>query len=451
MDYEWLSIAMFVVALVLLAAGYPVAFTLGGVSLLFSVLPTAISWVDPEIFVDPSLLASMPQQIFTTMLSYTLLAIPYFIFMGAMLEKSGLAEQLLETIGILFGPIRGGLALAVVFVGALLAATTGVVAASVVAMGLISLPVMLRYNYSKELTVGVIAASGTLGQIIPPSVVLVVLGDQLGVPVGDLFLGALLPGLMIAGLFALHVIVVAFLKPEAAPALPTSVRNIQGKDLALRVVKVLIPPLVLIFLVLGSIFWGIATPTEAGALGALGATVLAWVSGQCSWKRLLEVADSTLRITSMVMLILVGSRAFSLVFVGLGGNALVADVLQNLPGGKISFLLVSMLTVFLLGFFIDFFEIAFIVVPIFRPIAQALEMDLLWYGILLGVNLQTSFLTPPFGFALFYLRGVAPPEIKTSDIYRGAIPFIVLQLIVLVILVRFPEIVTFLPSLKPAP
>jgi len=450
MDYEWLSIAMFVVALVLLSMGYPVAFTLGGVSLLFSALPTAISWIDPEIFVDPSLLASMPQQIFTTMLSYTLLAIPYFIFMGAMLEKSGLAEQLLETIGILFGPIRGGLALAVVFVGALLAATTGVVAASVVAMGLISLPVMLRYNYSKELTTGVIAASGTLGQIIPPSVVLVVLGDQLGVPVGDLFLGALLPGLMIAGLFALHVITVAILKPEAAPALPASVRNIQGKALAIRVIKVLIPPLVLIFLVLGSIFWGIATPTEAGALGALGATILAWVNGQCSRKRLLEVADSTLRITSMVMLILVGSRAFSLVFVGLGGNTLVSDVLQNLPGGKISFLLVSMLTVFLLGFFIDFFEIAFIVVPIFRPIAQALEMDLLWYGILLGVNLQTSFLTPPFGFALFYLRGVAPPEIKTSDIYRGVIPFIVLQLIVLVILVQFPEIVTFLPSLKPA-
>lgn len=451
MDYEWLSIAMFVVALVLLSIGYPVAFTLGGVALLFSVLPTAISWVDPEIFVDPSLLASMPQQIFTTMLSYTLLAIPYFIFMGAMLEKSGLAEQLLETIGILFGPIRGGLALAVVFVGALLAATTGVVAASVVAMGLISMPVMLRYNYSKELTTGVIAASGTLGQIIPPSVVLVVLGDQLGVPVGDLFLGALLPGLMIAGLFALHVIAVAILKPEAAPALPASVRNIQGKALAIRVIKVLIPPLVLIFLVLGSIFWGIATPTEAGALGALGATLLALVNGQCSWRRLLEVADSTLRITSMVMLILVGSRAFSLVFVGLGGNALVSDVLQNLPGGKIGFLLVSMLTVFLLGFFIDFFEIAFIVVPIFRPIAQAMEMDLLWYGILLGVNLQTSFLTPPFGFALFYLRGVAPPEIKTSEIYRGAVPFIILQLIVLVILVQFPEIVTFLPSLKPAP
>lgn len=451
MDYDWLSIAMFGVALVLLSAGYPVAFTLGGVALLFSVLPTAISWVDPEIFVDPNLLASMPQQIFDTMLSYTLLAIPYFIFMGAMLEKSGLAEKLLETIGILFGPIRGGLALAVVFVGALLAATTGVVAASVVAMGLISLPIMLRYNYSKELTAGVIVASGTLGQIIPPSVVLVVLGDQLGVPVGDLFLGALIPGLMIAGMFALHIIIVSIFKPEAAPALPLSVREMQGKELALRVVKVLIPPLALIFLVLGSIFWGIATPTEAGALGALGAIILAWANGQFSLKRLFEVSESTLRITSMVMLILVGSRAFSLVFVGLGGNALVSDILQNLPGGKISFLGVSMLTVFLLGFFIDFFQIAFIVVPIFRPIAQALDIDLLWYGILLGVNLQTSFLTPPFGFALFYLRGVAPPEIKTSEIYRGAIPFIVLQLIVLVILVQFPEIVTFLPSLQTTP
>lgn len=451
MDYDWLSIAMFGVALVLLSAGYPVAFTLGGVALLFSVLPTAISWVDPEIFVDPNLLASMPQQIFDTMLSYTLLAIPYFIFMGAMLEKSGLAEKLLETIGILFGPIRGGLALAVVFVGALLAATTGVVAASVVAMGLISLPIMLRYNYSKELTAGVIVASGTLGQIIPPSVVLVVLGDQLGVPVGDLFLGALIPGLMIAGMFALHIIIVSIFKPEAAPALPLSVREMQGKELALRVVKVLIPPLALIFLVLGSIFWGIATPTEAGALGALGAIILAWANSQFSLKRLFEVSESTLRITSMVMLILVGSRAFSLVFVGLGGNALVSDILQNLPGGKISFLGVSMFTVFLLGFFIDFFQIAFIVVPIFRPIAQALDIDLLWYGILLGVNLQTSFLTPPFGFALFYLRGVAPPEIKTSEIYRGAIPFIALQLIVLVILVQFPEIVTFLPSLQTTP
>lgn len=450
MDYNWLSLAMFVVALVLLSAGYPVAFTLSGVALLFSMLPTAISWVDPEILVDPNLLA-MPQEIFATMLSNTLLAIPYFIFMGAMLEKSGLAEKLLETIGILFGPIRGGLALAVVFVGALLAATTGVVAASVVAMGLISLPIMLRYNYSKELTAGVIVASGTLGQIIPPSVVLVVLGDQLGVPVGDLFLGALIPGLMIAGMFALHIIMVAIFKPEAAPALPLSVREIQGKELALRVIKVLIPPLALIFLVLGSIFWGIATPTEAGALGALGAILLAWANGEFSLKRLFEVSESTLRITSMVMLILIGSRAFSLIFIGLGGNILVSDGLQNLPGGELSFLIVSMLTVFLLGFFIDFFQIAFIVVPIFRPIAQSLDMDLLWYGILLGVNLQTSFLTPPFGFALFYLRGVAPPEIKTSDIYRGAIPFIVLQLIVLVLLVQFPEIVTFLPSLKSAP
>lgn len=450
MDYNWLSLAMFVVALVLLSAGYPVAFTLSGVALLFSMLPTAISWIDPEILVDPNLLA-MPQEIFATMLSNTLLAIPYFIFMGAMLEKSGLAEKLLETIGILFGPIRGGLALAVVFVGALLAATTGVVAASVVAMGLISLPIMLRYNYSKELTAGVIVASGTLGQIIPPSVVLVVLGDQLGVPVGDLFLGALIPGLMIAGMFALHIIIVAIFKPEAAPALPLSVREIQGKELALRVIKVLIPPLALIFLVLGSIFWGIATPTEAGALGALGAILLAWANGEFSLKRLFEVSESTLRITSMVMLILIGSRAFSLIFIGLGGNILVSDALQNLPGGELSFLIVSMLTVFLLGFFIDFFQIAFIVVPIFRPIAQSLDMDLLWYGILLGVNLQTSFLTPPFGFALFYLRGVAPPEIKTSDIYRGAIPFIILQLIVLVLLVQFPELVTFLPSLKSAP
>lgn len=461
LDPQWLGPAMFAAALVLLILGYPVAFSLGGVAILFALIGSSLevfddvmSYVMPlgdrlEVF-DFNLLTAMPERIFGMMSNYTLLAIPYFIFMGSMLEKSGLAEKLLETIGILFGPLRGGLALAVIFVGAMLAATTGVVAASVVAMGLISLPIMLRYGYNKELATGVIVASGTLGQIIPPSVVLVVLGDQLGVSVGDLFLGALLPGLMISGAFALHVVVVSLIKPECAPALPPEVRDVQGAALLRRVITVMIPPLILILLVLGSIFFGFATPTEAGALGAFGAVLLAWANGQFTAPKLVEVSDATLRITSMVMMILIGSTAFSLVFRGLDGDRFMFDLLTNLPGGQLGFLFVSMLTVFLLGFFIDFFEIAFIVVPLFVPIARSLDIDLIWYGVLLGVNLQTSFLTPPFGFALFYLRGVAPPEVKTPDIYRGAIPFIILQLIVLVLLVAFPDIVSFLPSLTPS-
>ncbi|MGC1248100.1 MAG: TRAP transporter large permease subunit [Spirulinaceae cyanobacterium] len=441
MGTEWLSPFMFIGALILLSLGYPVAFSLGGVAILFAVIGFSLGAF------NPSLLNAMPQRIFGIMGNFTLLAIPYFIFLGAMLEKTGIAEKLLETMGILFGRLRGGLALAVVIVGALLAASTGVVAATVVAMGLISLPIMLRYNYNKELATGVIAASGTLGQIIPPSVGLVVLGDQLGVPVGKLFVGSLIPGLLMAGAFALHVIIAAFLKPEIAPALPPEVRNISGKKLALRILKVMIPPLLLIFLVLGSIFFGIATPTEAGAVGSLGTIILAAANRKLSWVALKQVCDATLRVTSMVMFILLGSTAFSLVFRGLGGDTFMSEILTNLPGGSWGFLVVSMLTVFLLGFFIDFFEIAFIVIPIFAPVAQKLGIDLVWYGVILGANLQTSFLTPPFGFALFYLRGVAPPEIKTQEIYRGVIPFILLQLLVLVLIITFPQIVNFLPSL----
>jgi tripartite ATP-independent transporter DctM subunit len=441
--YEWLGPTMFAAALVFLALGYPVAFSLGGVSILFSLLGISLG-----VF-DPVFLTALPQRIFGTMSNYTLVAIPYFIFMGGMLERSGLAEQLLETVGILFGKLRGGLALAVVLVGALLAATTGVVAATVVAMGLISLPIMLRYNYNKELAAGVIAASGTLGQIIPPSIVLVVLGDQLGVSVGDLFIGSVIPGLLIAGAFAAHILIVAWLKPEAAPALPLSVRSLGGRALGVRVLKAMVPPLVLILLVLGSIFWGIATPTEAGALGALGATGLAWMGGKMTPETLGQVSDTTLKVTTMVIFILLGSTAFSLVFRGLNGDQFMFDVLANLPGGQVGFLTVSMLTVFVLGFFIDFFEIAFIVVPLFVPVAQSLDIDLVWYGVILGTNLQTSFLTPPFGFALFYLRGVAPPELTTNQIYRGVIPFILLQLLVLVLLIAFPQIVGFLPSLNP--
>ena len=442
MSYDWLGIVMFAGALVLLSLGYPVAFSLGGVAILFGIVGVMFG-----VF-DPIFLTAMPQRIFGIMANYTLLAIPYFIFLGSMLEKTGIAEKLLETMGILFGRIRGGLALAVVIVGALLAASTGVVAATVVAMGLISLPIMLRYGYNKQLATGVIVASGTLGQIIPPSVVLVVLGDQLGISVGDLFLGSLIPGLLMATVFALHVMLVAFLNPEAAPALPAEVRNIGGKALMERVAKVMLPPLLLILLVLGSIFFGIATPTEAGAVGSLGAIMLAAFNRRLNWAALKQVCDTTMRITTMVIFILLGSTAFSLVFRGLNGDRFMFDLLANLPGGTIGFLIVNMLTIFFLGFFIDFFEIAFIVIPIFAPVAQSLGLDLVWYGVIIGANLQTSFLTPPFGFALFYLRGVAPNEVKTEDIYRGAIPFILLQLLVLFLIITFPQLVSFIPSLS---
>lgn len=441
LDYEWLGPLMFVGALVFLSLGYPVAFSLGGVAILFGLIGISLG-----VF-DPIFLTAMPQRIFGIMANYTLLAIPYFIFIGSMLERSGIAENLLETMGILLGRLRGGLALAVVIVGALLAATTGVVAATVVAMGIISLPIMLRYGYSKELATGVIAASGTLGQIIPPSVVLVVLGDQLGVSVGNLFIGSVIPGLMMAGAFALHVLIVSFLKPEVAPALPEEVRAIGAKALSKRVFQVMVPPLILILLVLGSIFFGIATPTEAGAVGSLGAIALAAANRQLSWASLQQVCDVTLRISSMVIFILFGSTAFSLVFRGLNGDQFMFDVLANLPGGEVGFLVVSMTVVFILGFFIDFFEIAFIIVPLFVPVAQQLGLDLVWYGVVLGANLQTSFLTPPFGFALFYLRSVAPPEVTTGDIYRGAVPFVLLQLLVMLLIIVFPGLVSFLPSL----
>ncbi|WP_017662883.1 TRAP transporter large permease [Baaleninema simplex] len=437
---EWLGISMFFGALVLLLLGYPVAFTLGGVAILFSLIGVATGTF------SFSLWGSFPLQVFNTMSNYTLLAIPYFIFMGAMLEKSGIAERLLETIGILFGRIRGGLALAVVLVGALLAATTGVVAATVVAMGLISLPIMLRYGYNKELATGVIAASGTLGQIIPPSVVLVVLGDQLGISVGDLFVGSMIPGLLMTGVFAVHVLAIATIRPDAAPALPPEVRNMRGRDLGMRVLNAMVPPLLSIVLVLGSILFGFATPTEAGGVGSVGAILLAAANHQLSWDSLQRVGDATLRITSMVVFILLGSAAFSLVFRGLRGEQVIQNALGNLPGGEVGFLAASMAIVFFLGFFIDFFQIAFIIVPLFAPVAQQFGMDMVWYGVVLGANLQTSFLTPPFGFALFYLRGITPPEVKTQDIYRGVIPFVLLQILVLVAIVRFPAIVSWLPS-----
>lgn len=439
---DWLGPAMFAGALTLLSLGYPVAFALGGVAILFGLIGIAIG-----VF-DPIFLTAMPQRIFGIMNNFTLLAIPYFIFMGAMLEKSGIAEDLLETMGALFGRVRGGLAVAVVVVGALLAATTGVVAATVVTMGLISLPTMLRYGYNKDLASGVIAASGALGQIIPPSIVLVVLADQLGISVGDLFLGSVIPGLMMAGAFVIHVLAIALIRPDLAPALPAELIDIRGKALFTKIVKVMLPPLALILLVLGSIFFGVATPTEAGALGCVGAMILAVLKRQLTLAGVRDVCDRTLRTTSMVIFILFGSTAFSLVFRGLRGDRFIFEALTNLPGDEVGFLVVSMVTIFILGFFIDFFEIAFIVVPLFAPIAQQLGIDLVWYGVIIGANLQTSFLTPPFGFALFYLRGIAPKEITTGNIYRGVVPFIALQLLVLVAIIAFPPLVTWLPSIS---
>ncbi|HUF09651.1 MAG TPA: TRAP transporter large permease subunit [Rhodothermales bacterium] len=427
---------MFLVALALIFSGYPVAFALGGTALIFAFIGVEAG------FFDWNLLFAMPDRTFGVMSNYVLLAVPFFIFMGTVLEKSRLADDLLHTIGLLFGRLRGGLALAVVFVGALLAAATGVVGASVVAMGMISLPVMLRYNYSKQLSAGVITASGTLGQIIPPSVVLVVLGDQLGVSVGDLFLGALVPGLMLAGLYALYVTGVAIVRPNAAPALPAAERAKASGDLIRRVLLVMMPPLVLILVVLGSILAGVATPTEAGALGAVGAMVLALLNGRLTLKALKETMNDTAKLTSMVMFLLIGSTAFALVFRGLYGDVWIEELLTTLPGGKIGLLVVANLAIFVLGFFIDFFEIAFIIIPLIAPAASILGIDMVWFGVMIGMNLQTSFLTPPFGFALFYLRGVAPPEIKTTDIYKGVIPFIVIQVIGLILIIVFPELVT---------
>jgi tripartite ATP-independent transporter DctM subunit len=454
---EYLALYMFGAAIALLLIGFPVAFSLGGTAVLFTLIGSDFlpSVVGIDLPWDPMFrfarLNILPQRIYGTIMdNYTLVAVPFFVFMGVMLEKSGLAEDLLETMGVLFGNLRGGLALSVVFVGALLAASTGVVGASVVTMGVLALPVMLKYRYDKSLATGVIASSGTLGQIIPPSIVLVILGDQIGVSVGTLFLSALIPGLMLAGLFMLWVVFVAFTRPQDAPALPPEARTLRGTALAVKVVRSLIPPLILIFLVLGSIFFGFATPTEAGAVGAFGATMLALVNRKLNLTNLTAAMDQTVRLTSMVFIILVGATAFGMVFTALRGDHIVDNFLLNLPGGQWGFLFFTMLTIFILGFFIDFIEITFIVVPFIAPIALRFfgpEM-MAWFGVLIAMNLQSSFLTPPFGFALFYLKGVAPPSIKTVHIYRGIIPFIVLQLIALLLLVLFPQLATWLPSLS---
>ncbi|MCY4159955.1 MAG: TRAP transporter large permease subunit [Bacteroidetes bacterium] len=441
---EWLAPLMFAVALILIFSGYPVAFSLGGASLIFAAIGVGTGYFDWH------LLLALPDRLFGIMSNYTLLAVPFFIFMGTMLEKSNLARDLLHTIGLLFGPIRGGLSMAVILVGVLLAAATGIVGASVVAMGMISLPVMLKNGYSKELSAGVITATGTLGQIIPPSVVLVVLADQLGVSVGDLFIGALIPGVLLAVLYGGYTTGVAIFKPSAAPAIPKTVRDKEHGDLLRKVFLVMLPPLLLIFVVLGSIFAGIATPTESGALGAVGAIVLAALNRRLDKKALLETMEETTKLTAMVVMLLIASTAFALIFRGLDGGIWIEDLLINLPGGVIGFLILANLSIFILGFFIDFFEIAFIIIPLMvLPAAHLLSpmlgvpetTALIWFGVMVGMNLQTSFLTPPFGFALFYLRGVAPPELKTETIYRGVLPFIGIQVLGLILLILFPDLV----------
>ena len=426
---------MFASLVVILLLGYPVAFALAANGLLFAVIGVQSG------FFDFTLLQALPERVYGIVANQTLLAIPFFTFMGLVLERSGMAEDLLDTIGQLFGRLRGGLAYAVVIVGALLAATTGVMAASVIAMGLISLPIMLRYGYDRRLATGVIAASGTLAQIIPPSLVLIVLADQLAVPVGDMYRGALLPGLLLAGLYLAYVLVVSLVRPRAAPALPAAARPLRGMALARRAVISMLPPLALVFLVLGTIFFGIATPTEGGALGATGALLLAAVRGRLTRQVLTQAMDSTTRLTSFVVFILIGSTVFSLVFRGVDGDLWVEGLLTQLPGGVAGFLIVVNLFVFGLAFFLDFFEIAFIVIPLLAPIAVKLGIDPIWFGVLLGVNMQTSFMHPPFGFALFYLRSVAPKSIHTADIYWGAVPFVLIQVVMIAIVLGFPQIV----------
>jgi tripartite ATP-independent transporter DctM subunit len=428
---ETLGALMFVGMIVFLFFGFPVAFSLTFTGLFFGLIGFGLPFFD-----------LLPLRIFGTMTNFTLLAVPMFVFMGVALEKSGLAEELLETMALLFGRLRGGIAISVVIVGAILAASTGIVGASVITMGLVSLPTMLRRGYSKELITGTICASGTLGQIIPPSVILILLGDILGVSVGDLYIGAFLPGLVLVGLYITYLAVLGQLKPELAPPIPRDeVAAFQAQALR-RVAIALAPAFILIVAVLGSIFWGIASPTEGAAVGAMGGLVLSAVKGRLNMARFQEIMRVTTRITSLSFIILIGANTFGLVFRGLNGDKLVQELLLNLPFGPYGVLAVVMAVIFFLGFFIDFFEICFIHVPILTPVlVQHFKFDPVWLGVVIGVNLQTSFLTPPFGFALFYLRGVAPPEITTGDIYRGVVPFIALQLIGLTLVIAYPEIV----------
>ncbi len=424
-----IGIIMFGVALLLLLLGFPVAFTFGGVALIFGVW--AEGW---------DLFAFMPFRIYNIMQNVVLMAVPLFIFMGLVLQKTQLAEQLLESMGRLFGTVRGGLAVSTILVGALLAASTGVVGASVVAMGVISLPVMLKYGYNKGLACGTICSAGTLGQIIPPSIILIILGDVLGLPVGDLFQAAVIPGLVLVGIYIFYVLGIAWARPAAAPPIPFEDDGSTRTQQILAALKAILPPLALIIVVLGSIFAGIATPTESSALGSVGAIVLAILYRKFSWRLIFDSALETVKITAMVFAILLGATAFSMTFTYTGGDTIVEEFMLQLPGEKWGFLILSMLIILLLGFFIDFVEISFIVVPILSPIAETLGINMLWFAILIAMNLQTSFLTPPFGFSLFYLKGVAPPSVRTVDIYRGVVPFILIQVGVVISILVYPEL-----------
>ncbi|MGK9231238.1 TRAP transporter large permease subunit [Inquilinus limosus] len=444
---------MFASLVIVLLLGYPVAFSLAAVGFGYGLLGIELGLLPASLF------GAIPDRFFGQMSNETLLAVPFFTFMGLILERSGMAEDLLDTIGQLFGPIRGGLAYAVIFVGALLAATTGVVAASVISMGLISLPIMLRYGYDRSLAAGTIAASGTLAQIIPPSLVLIIMADQLGRSVGDMYQGALLPGLVLTGLYAGYILIMSIVRPNAAPALPLEARSLRGLALAGKVVTSLIPPLVLIFLVLGTIFLGIATPTEGGAMGAVGSLVLAAINRRLNWTMIRQALDTTTKLSAFVIFILLGARVFSLTFYGVDGHVWVEHLMTSIPGGVLGFLIVANILVFVLAFFLDYFELAFIIVPLLGPVAAALGIDLIWFGVLLAVNMQTSFMHPPFGFSLFYLRSVAPTRayrdkvtgktiapVTTGQIYMGAIPFVAIQILMVAIVIAFPELVTHYKS-----
>ncbi|THB76145.1 MAG: TRAP transporter large permease subunit [Desulfobacteraceae bacterium] len=436
MIHEYMPLIMFTAVFGLLLLGFPVAFTIGGVSLFFGLYGFGLDFF-----------SLLPLRIWGTMKNFTLLAVPLFIYMGVMLEKSGLAEELLETMALVFGKIRGGLAISVVFVGALMGASTGIVGATVVTMGLLSVPTMLKSRYSKSLTTGTVAASGTLGQIIPPSIVLVLLGDIMNVPVGDLFVGAVIPGFVLVFLYMLYIFFISRLKPEWAPPIdPEILAQISTKELYMRVFKALVPPLTLMIAVLGSIFAGIASPTEAASVGAVGATLLTVMHKRFSMGIVKEVMDMTTKLTCMVFIILVGATTLGLVFRGLDGDALVRGLITSLPFGQWGILFIVMSIIFIAGFFLDFIEITFIHVPVLTPIMISMGVDPLWLAVLIAVNLQTSFLTPPFGFSLFYLKGVTPPEIDTMDIYKGIIPFVIIQVIGLAIICLFPQAVTWLPS-----
>ncbi|WP_318514491.1 TRAP transporter large permease [Photobacterium leiognathi] len=421
-----IGIVMFFVALFALLLGFPVAFTFGGIALIFGV------WAE-----GLDMFAFMPYRIQSIMENTVLMAVPLFVFMGLVLQKTRLAEQLLESMGRLFGGVRGGIAISTVLVGALLAASTGVVGASVVAMGLISLPVMLKYNYDKGLACGTICASGTLGQIIPPSIVLILLGDVLGVPVGDLFQAALWPGFVLVCAYILYILIYAKLNPDAAQPIERDASVSRSKEV-FDALKAVVPPLALIVVVLGSIFAGIATPTESAALGGFGAIVLAVMYRAFSWNMIYQAAKETVKVTAMVFAILLGATAFSMAFTYTGGDYLVEEWMMALPGEKWGFLIITMLVILILGFFIDFVEICFIIVPILAPVAEMMGINMTWFAILIAMNLQTSFLTPPFGFSLFYLKGVAPAGVTTRDIYRGVMPFIAIQIAVLASILVFP-------------